>query len=340
MMAKASKNAKSKNTRNKKQEEKYNADNEIIIGVTTVPKNVRVDNKKSTRTKQAKNINKRRTSNKKNMKKVNKSRSSKPKKKNIKTTKEQEIKKINTKKLVISFFILLVIIIAWMIYFLTTPMFNIANIEVTGNKKNSIETYISLSKIELNTTNIFGITKSGISKNIKENSYVESVEMKRKLPNTLQINIIEREVAYQAKYNDKYIYMDKQGYILEINNEKKNTTKILGLSSVKEALTEGQRLNNEDLLKLDTVLKIVNYCNYNSIENKISSINVSDTSNYIVNFDKEGQIAYLGDASNLSERILWLKTILEKEKGNKGEIFINGNLNDGKVYIKPNTKKD
>lgn len=341
-MAKASKNAKNKNTRNKnkKQEEKYNADNEIIIGVTTAPKNVRVDNKKSTRTKQAKNTNKRRTSNKNNTKKVNKSRSSKPKKKNIKTTKEREIKKINTKKLVISFFILLVIMIAWLIYFLTTPMFNIANIEVTGNKKNSIETYISLSKIELNTTNIFGITESGISKNIKENPYVESVEMKRKLPNTLQINITEREVAYQAKYNDKYIYMDKQGYILEINNEKKNTTKILGLSSVKEALTEGQRLNNEDLLKLDTVLKIVNYCNYNSIENKISSINVSDISNYIVNFDKEGQIAYLGDASNLSERILWLKTILEKEKGNKGEIFINGNLNGGKVYFKPNTKKD
>lgn len=336
-MAKTNKNSKNKKTKNK-QEEKYNADNEIIIGVTTKPKEIRVDEKKSTRTQSVKN-NKKKTSNKKNTKKINnrnnnkKANNNKNKKKTI--TKEQEIKKVNTKKIIASILILFVIVIAGIIYFLTTPMFNIANIEVTGNDKNSVETYISLTKIELNSTNIFAVTKNRLIKNIKENPYVENVEIKRKLPNTLQINIDEREIAYQASYSDKYIYIDKQGYILEINNEKKHVTKILGLSSTNEALSEGQRLNNEDLQKLDTVLKIVNYCSYNSIENEISSIDISDTSNYTINFDKEGQVAYLGDASSLSERILWLKTILEKEKGNKGEIFINGNLNDSKVYFKP-----
>lgn len=339
-MARVSKNAKSKNVRNKKkqQEEKYNADNEIIIGVTTKPKEVRVDKKKSARTKPVKN-NIKRTSNKKSSNKVINENNKKKKNEKV-LTKEQEINKINRKTIAISFCIVLVIAIAGIIYFLTTPMFNVSNIEVNGNNKNSVETYISLTKIDLNSTNIFAVTKTGIAKNIKENPYVESVEVKRKLPNMIQINIKEREVAYQANYNDEYIYIDKQGYILEINNEKKNVKKIIGLSTTKGALSEGQRLNNGDLLKLDTVLKIVNYCNYNSIENQISSIDVSDISNYIINFDKDGQIAYLGDATNLSERILWLKTILEKEKGNKGEIFINGNLNDSKVYFKPYTKKE
>lgn len=339
-MARVSKNTKSKNTRNRKkqQEEKYNADNEIIIGVTTKPKEVRVDKKKSARTKPVKN-NIKRTSNKKSSNKVMNQNNKKKKNEKV-LTKEQEINKINRKKIAISFCIVLVIAIAGIIYFLTTPTFNISNIEVNGNNKNSVETYISLTKIDLSSTNIFAVTKTGIAKNIKENPYVESVEVKRKLPNIIQINIKEREVAYQASYNDEYIYIDKQGYILEINNEKKNITKIIGLSTTKEALSEGQRLNNGDLLKLDTVLKIVNYCNYNSIDNTISSIDVSDISNYIINFDKDGQIAYLGDATNLSERILWLKTILEKEKGNKGEIFINGNLNDSKVYFKPYTKKE
>lgn len=339
-MARVSKNTKSKNTRNRKkqQEEKYNADNEIIIGVTTKPKEVRVDKKKSARTKPVKN-NIKRTSNKKSSNKVINQNNKKKKNEKV-LTKEQEINKINRKKIAISFCIVLVIAIAGIIYFLTTPTFNISNIEVNGNNKNSVETYISLTKIDLSSTNIFAVTKTGIAKNIKENPYVESVEVKRKLPNIIQINIKEREVAYQASYNDEYIYIDKQGYILEINNEKKNVTKIIGLSTTKESLNEGQRLNNGDLLKLDTVLKIVNYCNYNSIDNTISSIDVSDISNYIINFDKDGQIAYLGDATNLSERILWLKTILEKEKGNKGEIFINGNLNDSKVYFKPYTKKE
>ena len=114
----------------------------------------------------------------------------------------------------------------------------------------------------------------------------------------------------------------------------------MGLSSTSGALQEGERLNNEDLLKLDTVLKIMNYCKYNSIENKVSSINVSDTSNYTLYLEKEGKVAYLGDATNLSERILWLKTILEKEKENKGEIFINGNLSNRKVYFKPTENKE
>lgn len=309
--------------------EKYNTDNEIIIGVTTKPKNGTESNQKiNYKNKKIKQKKIKRTSSKKKIKKEV-------------LTKEQIIKKSNRKKVIISMLILFIIAVGAIIYCLTTPMFNIANIEITGNSKNSVETYISLSKIQLNSTNIFSITKSSIIKNIKENSYVNKVEVKRKLPNTLQINIEERKVAYQAEYNNQLIYIDEQGYILEINEEKnKNSISLKGLESTNGVLTEGQRLNNNDLLKLDTVLKIVNYCKYNSIENKIESLDISDTSNYTIYFSKNKQIAYLGDATNLSERILWLKTILEKEKGNKGEIFINGNVHDGKVYFKPITEKE
>lgn len=320
------KNSKNKKLKNK-YEQKYNADNEIIIGVTTKPKKVVEEKKKKTHA----NINGRNIP-KKNVQKQRKQKSNKVNKNKL--SKEQEIKKINRKRFIFSLVLLLVILLACIIYFLTTPIFNIINIEVTGNKKISADTYISLTQIQLNSTNIFAITKGNITKNIKQNAYVESVEVKRKLPNVLQINVTEREVAYQAKYNDQFIYIDKQGYILEINEEKQDIIKIDGLSTIQEAINVGQRLNNEDLNKLDTILKIVNYCNYNSIENEIQTIDATDTSNYTIYFSKYGQVAYLGDASNLSERILWLKTILEKENGNEGEIFINGNINENKVYFK------
>ena len=193
---------KTKNKKNKKQrEEKYNAENEIIIGVTTKPKEVRVDKKRSTRTKPANN--KRNANNRKRTSNTKKSKNRKEELntqyvKNKHITKDEEIKKINRKKVFISLFILLIIVIAGIIYFLTTPMFNITNIEVTGNEKNSVDTYVSLTKIELNSTNIFEVTKNKITKNIKENPYVESVQIKRKLPSTLEIVITEREVSYQA----------------------------------------------------------------------------------------------------------------------------------------------
>lgn len=332
-------NKSSKNKRNKKnKEEKYNADNEIIIGVSTAPKEVRVEKKKSTRTKQVENSSNR-TSNYKNSRKMKKKKINNEKhKKNL--TKEQEIKKSNRKKLIASCCILLMIIIAITIYLFTTPMFNITNIEITGNEKNSIETYISLTRIDLNNTNIFATTKNKIIKNVKENSYVEEVEVKRKLPNTIQINIIERKPVYEVQYGEGYIYLDKQGYVLEINEASKDLIKLVGLESTKEVLTEGNRLIKEDLLKLDTVLKIVNYCNYNTIENKITSMNVADTSNYIIYFEKQGQTAYLGNETKLNEKILRLKEVLDREKGNKGEIFVTeNNVNANRVYFKPLTKK-
>lgn len=355
--------ARNSNKRNKK-DNKYNADNEIIIGVTTKPKDkVRVD-KKTTRT------NAKPTTNKQNNVKNKTQKSKKPQttlskkelpnktvknNKNVKinnkniinnakvnkneVTKEKEIKKSNGKKMIISIVVLLLIALGGTIYYLTTPAFNISCIEVYGNNRNSVDTYISLSKINIGSTNIFAISNSSMQKNIKENAYVEEVIMKRKLPNTVELHIKERNVDYQIEYSDKYMYINEQGYLLEISEDKKDVPIIKGLALVKEDIQVGQRANNDDLLKLDTILKMINYCKYNSVENKITAIDVSDISNYTLIFGKEGKKAYLGDASNLSERILWLKTILQKEDGNKGEIFINGDLNKDKVYFREEVKK-
>ena len=135
----------------KKENNKYNAENEIIIGVTTKPKEkVRVDKKttrtstkpnqkKNTKGKNNSSTNKKSTSNKKTNTKRNLNRNL-----NKKTIlKEEEIKKINGKKIAISIIVLLLVTIGGTIYYLTTPAFNIANIEVHGNEKNSVETYIS-----------------------------------------------------------------------------------------------------------------------------------------------------------------------------------------------------
>ena len=338
-----------KNNINAKKDNKYNADNEIIIGVTTKPKEkVRVEKKKTTRTESK--TNQKKTSkakgktgkgivNKNSTQSNNKGIVKNIRNSNKKVTKEQQIKKINTKKMIISIFILLFIVLCGTIYYLTTPVFNIANIEVYGNEKNTIDTYISLSKINIGTTNIFGITENGIKNNLKENSYVEDITIERKFPNTLKISIVERKVAYQIKYSEQYIYLDNQGYILERSEEKSNVPFINGLVSIKGNINAGQRLAQEDLIKLNVVAKFINYCKYNAIENKITSIDVTDDTNYIVYFKEDKKTVYLGDASNLSERLSLLKIILNNEKEKEIEVFMNGNLNEDEVFIRYIEKK-
>ena len=318
---------------NKKNEKKNNMENEIVIGVTTKPKEkVRVE-KKSTRTTAAKsnpsNNKKRNTNN------IPHSKSNAQKKTSQKKMKsEEEIKKINRKRMALSMAMLFLIAIGGTIYYLTTPAFNIQNIVVYGNEKISVDTYISLSKLNIGSTNLFAFTNGSIKERLKENAYVEDVTVKRKLPNTIELYVTERKVAYQIAYSNQYIDLDSQGYILEIQDKKLDFPIIKGFSSIQQALQPGKRLDRDDLVKLNIVSKIINYCKYNNIENQITSLDVTDTSNYILNFEKDNKIVYLGDASNISERLSLLKTILKNEKGKKGEIFMNGDLNQDKVYFR------
>lgn len=316
-----------------KRNEKYNSENEIIIGVTTKPKEkVRVDKKSTRINNKKKEVN----SNKKSKHNKNSKKNIASKKKAVKNKKKtEEIKKINRKKILIGTIVLLFILTGGTIYYLTTPVFNVSNIIVYGNEKNSTDTYISLSKINLNETNIFEFTKSGLEKKLKENPYVEKVEIKRKLPNELELYITERKVDYQINYANAYIYLNNQGYILEINEEKKDVPLIKGIATIENNIQVGQRLGTEDLLKLDTILKIVNYIKYNNVESKLTSIDVRNISNYTLNFGEEGKIAYLGNSSSITEKMTLVANILKAEEGKKGEIHATENeLKRNRVYFR------
>ena len=171
-------------------------------------------------------------------------------------------------------------------------------------------------------------------KNLKENSYVEEVKLERKLPNTIELYITERKVSYQIEYSDRYIFLDNQGYILEISEEKKDIPVIEGFSTIKGNIGIGERLLEEDLIKLNVVAKFINHCKYNTIESKITDIDVTEDTNYIVYFKEDKKTVYLGDAPNLSERLSLLKTILINEKDKEIEIFMNGNLDEDEVFIR------
>ena len=44
--------------------------------------------------------------------------------------------------------------------------------------------------------------------------------------------------------------------------------------------------------------------------------------------EAEKKKIYLGDTSNLSNKMLYILAIIEQEKGKDGDIFVNGDLNN------------
>ena len=235
----------------------------------------------------------------------------------------------------IKIFLILILLIIAIIFVLSSSLFNIKSINVLKNNILSNEDIISLSNINIGQ-NIFKINKNASIDHLKENAYIEEVDISRKLPNTLEINVKERKRKYMLQFADSYVYINNQGYMLEISTEKLDLPIITGFKTDLSNVKPGERLEVDDLKKLDMVIKIVETANVNNIGNLITKVEVSDEKNYVVELGTENKKAYLGDCSNLNTRMLNLQTIVEQEKGNAGTAYINMDLNVGKAYFRPN----
>lgn len=344
--------------------EKFSFDDEIVIGLRRIdkPKSENKTNK----------ISKQKLSKNKKQKKLVKSKYKEQKKKNndkkllekrtpvikdkqlreyqeidININRETNISKgVNNKKRksnkkqkvilkVIKWITLLGIIIGGIVYAMLSPIFNISEIIVNGNEKISSETIVSLSKLSINQ-NIFKFSTSNTIEAIKENAYIDKVEIKRELPNKVEITVYERKPTLILTYGSSYVYINNQGYILEIKNKKEDYPIIEGYKTPNEQIEAGNRLIEEDLKKLEDVLKILEATKSveNNLYDKITKIDISDKSNYIIIMDKEKKKVYLGDTTNLSTKMLWINEFLNSEKKNEGTIYLNVNLNTEEPYFR------
>ena len=269
--------------------------------------------------------------NKKNSKKKKGKKTSNKSLKNKKQTNKAKTK--NKKFSFIKILLIMIIVIVLTILICSSSLFNINTITVTGNEKLSENKIISASGIQFHS-NIFKFNKAKTISNIKENAYVEEATLKRKLPNKVEINIKERVVTYMLQFADSYVYINNQGYMLEISNEKLEVPVLVGFTTDLSNITAGNRLNKEDLEKMNTVIKIYEIAKINDLANLITKIDISNDKNYTIILENEGKTVYLGDGSDLNARMIHLITILEKTKGKKGEIFLNVDLNSQKTYFR------
>ena len=200
---------------------------------------------------------------------------------------EEQIRRNRRIKTIIKLFLLLAVIAGLIIYLMLSPIFNIENINVEGNSSISSEQIISLSKVQKDI-NLFKVSNKDTIEAIKENPYVKSVEIKRTLPNTITFVITERVATYMLEYGGSFAYIDNQGYILEISaNTKEGLAKITGYETSQDEITPGSRLCQNDLEKLNTVLRITASAKTNNIDSLITSINIEDSSNYTLFMESE-----------------------------------------------------
>lgn len=258
-----------------------------------------------------------------------KEKKSKKKKKNktdkkIKNTVKKE-KRVSTR--IIKIILIIFLFIIAVCFLCLSPVFNVKSIIVENNALISSDTINSLSKIEL-YKNIFLVDKSKAIRNIEKNPYINSVKITRELPDKVHIIIDERKEKYLAEFAEgKYAIIDGQGYILSIATEPKQLPILVGIKTSTEDLinikNNKSRLCEEDLKVLNIVANIMDTAKSYEIDNTITKIDISNTSNIKLVCESEQKTVYLGAGTEINSKIQFLKEILARESGIKGEIFLN-----------------
>lgn len=301
---------------------KFNFEDEYIIGFSdSNPKSAR-KKKRGSPKKSNKNV-------KKVVKPNNKKSSERPR---------MNEKKKKMKARIIKVFVFICLLVGAGCFLCLSPMFNVQEIMVEQNSIIASETIDSLSGIQM-YKNIFLIKKSDAIENIKRNSYVNDVKISRVLPNKIKIIVSERTEKYLVEFAEgKYAIIDGQGYVLSVTNELKQLPVITGVETGMETflnINNNQvRLCENDLKKLDTVANIVETAKNYEVDTYITKIDISDDDDYKLILDNEQKKVYLGSCSDLNTRILYMKEILNNEKGKKGELFINSNLSEHPPYFR------
>jgi cell division protein FtsQ len=326
---KVSKKKDTKNTTTKKKSNPKNREEdefELKLGIEDEQIKKKNTNKKK-RTTTAKN-----TQNIHNAKnKVN------TKKNNYVKSKKQQEKIARKRKMIfriVKWTSLCAILIGGGIYFLLSPFFNIKTITVIGNSKLTEEEIISLSGIQLEE-NTFKIQTTKSQEKIKQNAYIDTVNVRRKLPNQITIEITERMPTFMITLGNAYVYMNNQGYLLEVSRKALQLPEITGFQTKEEDILPGKRLVAEDLQRLDQVLQIMKSAESNGIKDMITEINIENKQDYVLELKEEKKTVHLGDSSNLSTKMLYVISIIEENKGIEGEILVNTDLNNkGAIFRK------
>ena len=240
---------------------------------------------------------------------------------------EKRNKRNKKVKNILKIILLLGVIIGGTIFSMTSPIFNIKEIQVTNNNITPSDTIISLSELKLDE-NIFKFNKYNVKNKIKENAYIEDVKIHRKIPNVVQIEITQRQPKYSIDFMGKYAYINSQGYILEVADTNNGLPIIQGIATNEEEIVPNSRLNEDDLTSLENIIKIMDIAKENNLDTKVTSIDITNKNQYSIYIQEEKKRIHLAENTNLGNKMLYAISIMEKEKGIEGDIYVNGDLNN------------
>lgn len=224
----------------------------------------------------------------------------------------EKMRKIRRKRrLTVTIFVGALILVAWSAFlFYNSSFFNLKEFSVSGNKHLPKEKVIELSGVGTNT-NLLKISLSRVEESILKDPWVEKVEIKRNLPNELEIKITERNVIAAVAVDDQtHILVDKEGMMLE----SRQNVDDLNLPVVRDIkLTQikiGELANSRSLRNALACLDHLDA----ELQDQINLVSAPSTERLSL-YTREGVEILYGKAEDMTKKNYVLKKILFEQGG-------------------------
>ncbi|NLY46435.1 MAG: FtsQ-type POTRA domain-containing protein [Tissierella sp.] len=214
-------------------------------------------------------------------------------------------------KIFLSFVMIITIIVILIGFSLKSDFFNINRISIKGNSNITKEKLLHTSSI-IKGENIFRIRIKDAEKNILQLPYTKSVEVKRKLPKGIDIEVVEREEKLLIKNISMYYVIDEEGFVLnQFDSNNKNLPVVLGLKTDKISIGDNLFVNLdlkefEDFIVEGEKLDLLS---------KIYRINIDDNENVNIMINSGIDVAF-GALDNVKYKVRLLNEILVHSQDN------------------------
>ncbi|MFZ7104956.1 MAG: cell division protein FtsQ/DivIB [Peptococcaceae bacterium] len=191
-------------------------------------------------------------------------------------------------------------------FFIHSPFFAIKDIKVVGNRLLETEKIVNLSQVKTGQ-NLMELDKKDIGEKVAVHPFVKEVEIKRRLPNTLEIKIIERDPVGLVVCSDGFIQVSEEGHFLALVNDiGEYSLPVISGISLDQLPGPGQIINNPGL---QMALQIVKNCQRSLLKN-IAEINIANKK-HILAYTLTGIEIRLGSFAGVTERLTGLNEILQ-----------------------------
>lgn len=202
-------------------------------------------------------------------------------------------------------FLVIILVLGIGILLSVTLFFNINKIDVKGDVDYSSEEIIRISGIGVGDNMVRLDAKRAADNILGSMIYIEDVNIDKKYPDTLEINVTRCVAAANIQFGDKYIIVSQKGKILEITESSQNDLiTVTGFEPSSETL--GTYIESVDEQKTEIYYEIFNYISEN--DNKIVSVDIEDKYDIKVNYDNRVNFE-MGNSNDVTYKLQLAETV-------------------------------